>query len=105
MDGAINVQQRAYGDREQMARTLACVLVLASALFPWVTVPSFAQPVGLTLEQALAEALARNPASRFGPRLRVGQRELIDTREAYLNAVATLNTAAVTLYRPLNSRP
>jgi outer membrane protein, heavy metal efflux system len=35
----------------------------------------------------------------------VGQRELIEAREAYLEAAATLNTAAAALYRALNSRP
>ncbi len=35
----------------------------------------------------------------------VGQRELIEGREAYLDAVAALNTATADLYRALNSRP
>jgi cobalt-zinc-cadmium efflux system outer membrane protein len=35
----------------------------------------------------------------------VGQRELIEAREAYLDAVATLNTAAAALYRAINGRP
>jgi outer membrane protein, heavy metal efflux system len=35
----------------------------------------------------------------------VGQRELIEAREAYLDAAAALNTAAAALYRALNSRP
>lgn len=35
----------------------------------------------------------------------VGQREFIDAREAYLNAVAELNAAAAELYRALNRRP
>jgi outer membrane protein TolC len=35
----------------------------------------------------------------------VGQRELIEAREAYLEAVATLNTAAAALYRAINGRP
>ena len=35
----------------------------------------------------------------------VGQRELIEAREAYLEAAATLNAAAAALYRALNSRP
>jgi outer membrane protein, heavy metal efflux system len=35
----------------------------------------------------------------------VGQRELIDAREAYLDAAAVLNAAAAALYRALNSRP
>jgi outer membrane protein, heavy metal efflux system len=35
----------------------------------------------------------------------VGQRELIEAREAYLDAVATLNTAAAALYQAINGRP
>lgn len=35
----------------------------------------------------------------------VGQRELIEGREGYLDAVAALNTATADLYRALNSRP
>jgi outer membrane protein, heavy metal efflux system len=35
----------------------------------------------------------------------VGQRELIEAREVYLDAVATLNTAAAALYRAINGRP
>jgi cobalt-zinc-cadmium efflux system outer membrane protein len=35
----------------------------------------------------------------------VGQREFIETREAYLEAVSTLNTAMAELYRALGTRP
>lgn len=35
----------------------------------------------------------------------VGQRAFIESREAYLDAVATLNTATAELYRALNARP
>lgn len=35
----------------------------------------------------------------------VGQREFIDAREAYLNAVAELNASTAELYRALNRRP
>jgi cobalt-zinc-cadmium efflux system outer membrane protein len=35
----------------------------------------------------------------------VGQRELIESREAYLDAVSTLNAATAELYRALNARP
>ena len=35
----------------------------------------------------------------------VGQREYIESREAYLEAVNTLNAATAELYRALNARP
>jgi outer membrane protein TolC len=35
----------------------------------------------------------------------VGQREFIESREAYLEAVSTLNAAAAELYRALDARP
>jgi len=35
----------------------------------------------------------------------VGQREFIESREAYLDAVSTLNAATAELYRALNARP